>query len=199
MKISHLFFIALLAWAMPSPAQNSDINLLRKINQPVNLGLDKSMRVVSGSVAPMMVAVPVGILIYNYTQTHSLTERKEPYVIAAALIGTTAITFGLKYAVNRPRPFVTYPDVIQKDSHVGLYSFPSGHTSSAFALATSVSLCYPKWYVIAPAYAWALTVGYSRMRLGVHFPTDVLVGALIGTACSFGTYYLTRKLTANPQ
>lgn len=177
-------------------AQNGDINLLRKFNHPVNIGLDKSMRIVSGSVAPLMVAVPVGIFIVNYAQTHSATERKEPYIIAAALVGTTAITFGLKYAVNRPRPFVTYPDIVQKDQHVGPYSFPSGHTSSAFALATSVTLCYPKWYVAVPAYAWAFTVGYSRMRLGVHFPTDVLVGAIIGSACSIASYHITKKLSA---
>ena len=189
------FLVVILLLYGDLSAQNGDINLLRKILQPVNIGLDKSMKIVSGSVAPLMVAVPVGLLIYNYTQTHSLTERKEPYVIAAALIGTSAITFGLKYAVNRPRPFVTYPDIIQKDTHVGPYSFPSGHTSSAFALATSVSLCYPKWYIIAPAFAWAFTVGYSRMRLGVHFPTDVLVGAFIGAGCSFASFYVNKKLS----
>ncbi len=189
------FLVVILLLYGDLSAQNGDINLLRKIHQPVNIGLDKSMKIVSGSVAPLMVAVPVGLLIYNYTQTHSLTERKEPYVIAAALIGTSAITFGLKYAVNRPRPFVTYPDIIQKDTHVGPYSFPSGHTSSAFALATSVSLCYPKWYIIAPAFAWAFTVGYSRMRLGVHFPTDVLVGAFIGAGCSFASFYVNKKLS----
>lgn len=189
-----LLSVLLLFLLVESPAQNGDINLLRKIYQPVNIGLDKSMRVVSGSVLPLMIAVPVGILAVNYIQTHSLTEKKEPYIIAAALVGTTAITFGLKYTVNRPRPFVTYSDITQKDQNVGPHSFPSGHTSSAFALATSLSLCYSKWYVIAPAYAWAIAVGYSRMRLGVHYPTDVLVGAIIGTACSFGTYYLSRKL-----
>ncbi len=184
----------LLFLLVESPAQNGDINLLRKINHPINIGLDKSMRVVSGSVLPLMVAIPVGILAVNYIQTHSLTEKKEPYILAAALVGTTAITFGLKYTVNRPRPFVTYPDITQKDQNVGPHSFPSGHTSSAFALATSLSLCYSKWYVAVPAYLWAFTVGYSRMRLGVHYPTDVLVGAIIGTACSFGTYYLSRKI-----
>ena len=188
------FLVVILLLYGDLSAQNGDINLLRKINHPVNIGLDNSMKVVSGSVAPMMIAVPVGILVYNYTQTHSLTEKKEPYVIAAALVGTTAITFGLKYAVNRPRPFVTYSDIIQKDPHVGPYSFPSGHTSSAFALATSVSLCYPKWYVIAPAFAWAFTVGYSRMRLGVHFPPDVLVGAFIGAGCSFASFYINKKI-----
>lgn len=176
-------------------AQNADINFLRDLNGPINSNPDAMMRGVSNSVLPMMIAVPAGILIYNYSQTKSLTEKKEPYIIAAALIGTTAITFGLKYSVNRPRPFVTYTDIYRKDQHVGPYSFPSGHTSSAFALATSVSLCYPKWYIIAPAFAWAFTVGFSRMYLGVHYPTDVLIGAIIGTACSFGSYYLMKQLS----
>jgi membrane-associated phospholipid phosphatase len=106
---------------------------------------------------------------------------------------------GLKKIVNRPRPFVTYSDIFQKDSHVGPYSFPSGHTSSAFALATSVSLCYPQWYIVAPMALWAITVGYSRMYLGVHYPSDVLVGALIGSGCAVLTHYINRKLIATGQ
>jgi len=184
----------MLALSFSLNAQNGDIRLLRKINQPVNIGLDKSMRIVSGSVAPLMITVPVALLAVNYAQAHSLVERKQPFIICAALAGTTIVTFGLKYGVHRPRPFVTYPDIIQKDQNVGPHSFPSGHTSSAFSLATAVTLCYPKWYVAVPAFAWAVTVGYSRMRLGVHFPTDVLVGAIIGSSCSIGSYYISRRL-----
>ncbi|HEU4718905.1 MAG TPA: phosphatase PAP2 family protein, partial [Bacteroidia bacterium] len=103
------------------------------------------------------------------------------------------IVFGLKYTVNRPRPFVTYPDIIKK-TKAGSKSFPSGHTSSAFALATSVSLAYPKWYVIAPSYAWACAVGYSRMRLGAHYPSDVAAGALIGAGCAWGCWWLNKKI-----
>lgn len=186
--------VLILSLSFSLTAQNRDIRLLRKINQPVNIGLDKSMCIVSGSVAPMMITVPVAILAVNYAQTHSLIERKQPYIICAALAGTTIITFGLKYGVNRPRPFVTYPDIIQKDQNVGPHSFPSGHTSSAFSLATAVTLCYPKWYVAVPAFAWAVTVGYSRIRLGVHFPTDVLVGAIIGSSCSIASYYISRRI-----
>lgn len=113
------------------------------------------------------------------------------------LVGATIINLGittvLKYTVNRTRPFVTYPDIFKK-SKGGSPSFPSGHTSGAFATATSLSLSYPKWYVITPLYVWACTVGYSRMDLGVHYPSDVLAGALIGAGSAWLTHYVNKKL-----
>lgn len=102
---------------------------------------------------------------------------------------STAITFILKYTVNRKRPFEV-DSLITKASSGGGPSFPSGHTSLAFATATSLSFAYPKWYVIIPSYLWAGTVAYSRMYLGVHYPTDVWVGAVVGTLSGFLSYKL---------
>lgn len=65
---------------------------------------------------------------------------------------------------------------------------PSGHTSTAFATATSLSLAYPKWYVVAPSFVWAGAIGYSRMHLGVHYPSDVLAGAIVGSGSAYLTY-----------
>ena len=175
-------------------AQNADINMLRSIHVPTPHRMDGPMRGVTHSVLPMMIAVPVTSLIYHRSQTGSFTENKEPYIIGLSLMSSSVVALGLKYTVNRSRPFATYSDITQKDQHIGPFSFPSGHTTNAFALATSVSLCYPKWYVIAPAYLYACTVGFSRMWLGVHYPSDVLIGAIIGTACSFGSYYLVKHL-----
>lgn len=190
------FAVALaLLFASVLSAQNTDIDLLRKMHDPLPHKGDRPLRIVSGSVLPMMIAVPIGIGIYNYAGTRSLTQNTEHFTVAGSILVSGTITLGLKYAVDRPRPFVTHSDITQKDQHVGPYSFPSGHTAQAFALATSVSLCYPKWYVIAPSFAWAFTVGYSRMWLGVHYPGDVLTGAIIGTASAFGTYYFMRWIT----
>jgi membrane-associated phospholipid phosphatase len=192
--LRKILFAILLFGCIPEiSAQNSDINLLRNINGPINSNPDALMRGVSNSVVPLMIAVPTGLLIYQRCKYGSWTHKYEPYVIGATLITSTAITLGLKYSVNRPRPFVTYTDIFQKDAHIGPYSFPSGHTSSAFALATSVSLCYPKWYVIAPAVLWACTVGYSRMYLGVHYPTDVAIGAIIGSASALLSHWIIRR------
>lgn len=194
MLLRHLVLALCLTLAATVHGQNAGINMLRTIHDPEPHRMDQPMRMTSASVFPAMIAVPVGTFIYHYATTKSFTERREPYIIAASIISANTVSFGLKYTVNRKRPFAVYPDITQKDHHVGPYSFPSGHTVSAFALATSVSLCYPKWYVIAPAYMWAFTVGFSRMWLGVHFPGDVLVGALIGTACSVGSYYLIKQI-----
>jgi undecaprenyl-diphosphatase len=59
------------------------------------------------------------------------------------------------------------------------HSFPSGHSASAFAFATGVAHQLPP--VAAPLYALAGVVGYSRVHTGVHYPGDVVVGALLGT------------------
>ncbi len=60
------------------------------------------------------------------------------------------------------------------------FSFPSGHTSAAFLMAALVAHFHPPLTV--PAFTWATGVGLSRIFLGVHFPTDVLVGMTIGTS-----------------
>lgn len=60
------------------------------------------------------------------------------------------------------------------------FSFPSGHTSGAFLMATLMAHFHPD--LILPVYLWAISVGVSRIFLGVHFPTDILVGMAMG-AC----------------
>lgn len=107
-----------------------------------------------------------------------------------------AVTAGLKRAINRPRPYAALIGIEARDrGHQGdevfdPYSFPSGHTSSAFVIATSVSLSYPEWYVGVPAAVWATTMGVTRIWHGVHYPTDVLVGAAIGTASAVAVHFL---------
>ena len=185
-KIIHslciLFFY--IAFSNNSFSQNTDINLLHSINSNNSIGWDNTNKLITQSMTPVSIATPLSIFLYGVFNHDSIAKRNS-YVAGASLIASGIITVGLKYSFNRPRPFITYPDLITKKSSAGSYSFPSGHTSSAFATATSLSLMYPKWYVIAPSFLWASAVGYSRMELGVHYPSDVLIGALIGMGSSF--------------
>lgn len=105
-------------------------------------------------------------------------------------IGVSGVlAYSMKKLVNRPRPYTAYPDITAYQLESSS-SFPSAHTSVAFATATALSLKYPKWYVIAPSYFWACSVGYSRMNLGVHYPSDVLAGAVLGAGSPYVTYKL---------
>ncbi len=88
----------------------------------------------------------------------------------------------IKYTVDRQRPFEL--DVkIEKLSTGGSPSFPSGHTSDAFLMATCIMLLFgnKKW-AIALVLSWAVFVAYSRIVLGVHYPSDVIGAILIGSA-----------------
>lgn len=183
MKYIFLFFISL---NLTVSAQNIDIDILKSINLNRNKKLDNTFIFVSNSIVPVSVGVPLGVIGVGFLKQDSTIKNKGVY-IGASLVIAAGITTGLKYSVKRERPFVTYP-VIDKVMNAGSPSFPSGHTSDAFATATSLSLAFPKWYIIAPSFVWACSVGYSRMDLGVHYPSDVLAGAAIGAGTSFLCY-----------
>ena len=173
-------------------SQNIDINVLRDINLNRNKQLDGVFRGITNSAAHVAIGTPIVLYGIGILTKDSVTTSKS-YYIGLTVLTATVLSTALKYSINRPRPFETYPD-IEKLTSGGSPSFPSGHTSDAFALATSLTIAYPKWYVIAPSYAWAGAVGYSRMELGVHYPSDVLAGALVGVGSAFVGVYLNKLL-----
>lgn len=73
-------------------------------------------------------------------------------------------------------------------------SFPSGHTVTAFALATAISHLWPRLSI--PAWIFAIAIGISRIAIGAHYPSDVLGGAFIGTFSVYLILYYRKKKTA---
>lgn len=173
-------------------SQNIDVRLLKSINSEEILNSDKYFRFISNSDAYAVIGTPVVLAGVGLIRNDDKMLRNA-FVMAAASIVNEGVTYALKYSINRDRPFETYPEIVKK-AKAGSPSFPSGHTSSAFATATSLSLSYPKWYIIVPSFAYAGTVAYSRMCLGVHYPSDVAAGALIGAGCAYLTYKVNKAL-----
>ena len=167
-------------------SQHLDINLLKEINVNRTTSLDQAFIFTSNSVTPISILIPTAIYLAGVINKDCTGKQKGIY-IGETLVVATIISTSLKYAVHRDRPFETY-SYIQQVVHAGSLSFPSGHTSVAFSTATSLSIAYSKWYVIAPSFAWAGLVGYSRMHLGVHYPSDVFAGALVGAGSAFIMY-----------
>lgn len=167
-------------------SQNIDIRVLENINLNRSRDFDPTFQFFSNSVNTVTIATP--IIVYSAGLIGKNKDVKSRgIVMMESIIVSTVVSKSMKYIINRERPFVTYP-YLEKASDGGSPSFPSGHTEAAFATATSLSLAFPKWYVIVPSYIYAGSVGYSRMHLGVHYPSDVLAGALVGTASSYFTY-----------
>lgn len=173
-------------------SQNIDVRLLKSINSEEILNSDKYFRFISNSDAYAVIGTPVVLAGVGLIRNDDKMLRNA-FVMAAASIVNEGVTYALKYSINRDRPFETYPEIVKK-AKAGSPSFPSGHTSSAFATATSLSLSYTKWYIIVPSFAYAGTVAYSRMCLGVHYPSDVAAGALIGAGCAYLTYKVNKAL-----
>lgn len=185
--IKLLFALLLVTETFQTKAQSVDLRLLEYINGPVNPRPDSRWRFVTNTMAPMAVAEPLGLLIAGQLG-HNSYLKQQALVGLVAIGGSAILSTGVKLITHRERPFLAHPDLITGKQGPTDYSFPSGHVTTAFATATSLSLAIPKWYVIAPSYTYAAAVGYSRMYLGVHYPSDVLGGAIIGSGTAFLTY-----------
>ena len=190
MKKIILSLCIILIASIQVQAQNWDINTVRKVNGWETHNVSKALSH-SGLILPVGVPTAMGI--------YALIQKDEPLLKEAVYIGTSVIealgiTMAMKFTFDRQRPYEKYPNLIHPVSTEPDPSFPSGHTAAAFSLATSLSLTYPKWYVIAPSALWACGVGYSRINQGVHYPSDVLTGAVIGTGCAFLNIYINRWL-----
>ncbi len=127
------------------------------------------------------------LLLFLYFRAR---DRIKPLLSALAL--ETAIVLLLKTFLNQPRPASLLEDV---NLMFPLYwrSFPSGDTAMAFTIASVLSHRSPLWLRIL-LYAYAALIGYGRIYAGVHFPLDVLAGALIGIGSGKLTLYLYNRI-----
>ena len=190
-KLLMLVILILLLFANSIQAQSSsEVNTLRRINpenpnSPVWNNLSNTSKYIS-------VGVPVAYFATGLIHNNKELKQKAVYTAAAILLNTASTTL-LKNVVKRERPYHTYtgifPDKIKSE-----YAFPSGHTSSAFATATSLAISTKKWYVAVPAFAWSASVGYSRMYLGQHYPSDVIMGAIVGSSSAIICHWASKQL-----
>ena len=139
--------------------------------------------------------VPVaGVPIALFSIGHANNDRElaiAGFTTFAGIASTGLIgEFLLKNTIRRLRPYhvIEGTRLITEGAHG--FSFPSGHTSSTFGLATGLSLHFPKWYVIAPSYVYAIIVALSRPYLGAHYPSDLLAGAVLGVGMQVLWYEL---------
>jgi undecaprenyl-diphosphatase len=133
------------------------------------------------------------ILIFLVTHRHRGYGIKNILVIFTTAILAWAVAEVVKHFYISPRPFVTLPPekVNLLFKHGSLDSFPSGHATFFSALAVALYAYHKSigsWYLVG-----ALLIGISRIVVGIHWPTDILAGYIIGGVIGYFVYYFINK------
>ena len=113
------------------------------------------------------------------------------YRLGFAFLSSGVLNTWIKEIFRLPRPFQEHPEIrsLRVETATG-FSFPSGHTQSTATLWTSAAIRYKRAMITVAAAIFIVFVGTSRMYLGVHYPRDVVFGALLGIAWVFASNWL---------
>jgi len=158
---------------------------------------DDIMWFISGKIewVPLYLVL-IGYIIYRY--------RWKSIAIILAVILTITISdqlsvLGFKNVFHRLRP--SHNPELQPMIHLvnhyrgGMYGFVSNHAANSFALATFIHLLFRQRYISIAIYSWAALVSYSRIYIGVHYPGDILGGALLGAFIAWLIFILFKWIT----
>lgn len=133
----------------------------------------------AGDSGVLWIALCLALLLFPKTRRVGLAGA---LALCFSLLCTNLI---LKPLIDRPRPWLMVEGLINLVNEPDPKSFPSGHTSAAFAAATAFFRTLPKGWVRWAALAVAALMGLSRLYVGVHYPSDVLAGVLVGAFCGW--------------
>lgn len=172
--------------------QGMDIKLLHMLNDKLRHSLlDRLMPLITYLGNGGFVWILISIFLF-YTDTYKI----EAYMIVTALIITTIIGEGIiKHTIKRTRPFVHKLESKLLISKPISYSFPSGHTASSFATVGIFLAMNMKFSILIVLLA--SLIAFSRIYLNVHYPTDVIMGVILGLLCSRLTILLFKSQLMN--
>ena len=165
---------------MPDVIQQFDEQALVWIAQHVRSGLlDPLMMFYTklGDAGLLFIALGLVMLLFKSTRKAGFSA------LCAMVIGLIVVNFTIKPLMARERPWLVIEGFLNLVEEKDPNSFPSGHTNAAFAFALALCMAAPKRWMKITAVCMAVVMGLSRLYVGVHFPSDVLAGALIGSLC----------------
>jgi len=137
-----------------------------------------------GNTGVMWIVLSLGMLCWKPTR------RAGGIALLAMALGMLCTNVVLKQLVLRPRPYVTMEGLIPLLTSADPNSFPSGHTCAAFAAGVAWARALPWRWARTAAVIQAVCMGLSRLYVGVHYPSDVIAGALVGLICGWAAWKL---------
>ncbi len=164
-----------------------EYNILNGIRDNLSCGaLDVIMKGISFLAEAGWFWIVLGLVLTFVPKTRKIGVT----VMCALVLSVLICNITVKPIVQRIRPFDLREGIELIVSRPTDYSFPSGHSSASFAAAAAIFAHKKKWG--AAALILACLIGFSRLYLYVHFPTDVLGGAALGCICGVCGYYIVK-------
>ncbi|NLT63663.1 MAG: phosphatase PAP2 family protein [Clostridiales bacterium] len=170
---------------MTNAIQNFDAGALLFIQENLRIPLMDAFMVFITKLGDIgFIWITIGLVLLVPKKT-----RRRAFNILICLLSAYLINdLLIKELVARPRPYDTIGDLSILVKPLSSYSFPSGHSSSSFAAALALTLAFGRKGALS--YIPAVLIAFSRCYVGVHYPSDVLGGALVGTLVTLATYKL---------
>ena len=116
------------------------------------------------------------------------TRKAGALSLLAMVLGLLCTNVVLKHLVGRTRPWIDVAGLIPLVNEPDPNSFPSGHTCAAFAAGIIWARALPRTWMRVGAVILAVCMGLSRLYVGVHYPSDVLAGAVVGSLCAWAAW-----------
>ncbi|MBI3631146.1 MAG: phosphatase PAP2 family protein [Candidatus Sungbacteria bacterium] len=169
---------------------NADLNLFFFLNNLAGRSRVFDVLVVGMATYAPYLLVMLFFLLICFSAYEARQKLRMVWVVAiSALVARLGAAEGIRLFYHRPRPFMAYQ--VRQLLSDNEWSFPSGHATFFFAMATAVYLYNKKWG--AGFFAAALLVSAGRVIAGIHYPSDILGGALIGAAVACFVFYAAEK------
>jgi len=148
-----------------------EITILKMFNQPFSVYFNLVFMVLIYLIYPMLI-------VFTFYYIKKRQNTKFFHLVLSAILGYLFV-LGIKYYFDRPRPYETYtnlPKIFEKSDP----SFPSAHTFMSFLMLSFIPAETPKWLKYILAVYLSILVPFSVMYAGVHYPSDVIAGAILG-------------------
>ena len=164
------------------------------INQYHVSRIDGFINFISDLATPMLIITAVLALIFGYRNQNQLQKKMGLFLTVAFAINALSTTL-LKHFTGRVRPFHVN-EWIDKLGSGGSFSFPSGHSADAILLGMVILHFYTERSLRIAAFSWMIFIPFTRMYLGVHYPSDVVGSCLIAFCSLQGTKRIVAKRNA---
>jgi membrane-associated phospholipid phosphatase len=191
----HYFFLlatltSFMVWVRNLP-QLDFIAWLQTQGNPTITGI---LQFISDSITFISFGIPITLAIIGERKENKKKSRLTFLYVALSIALAGLVSYTIKKMTSIPRPY-EIDERIAQWSVGGGFSFPSGHTTEAFASAISLIFLFRSWKMAIPVLVWASSVAFSRIYLGVHYPFDILGGITIGLTVAYGLHLIFKNKT----